>query len=570
MPPGLISRPCLILLSVWLFLGAGRLPANAETRLAWTVGVDDYQHANKLKNGVSATKLIGEYLGAAGFEVDPQYDVDKAGFEQGFDRFLAKSASADLRILYFSGHGVETGGVNYLLPKDAAAGSEAELRATSISLNEWIKRLSQTRAGTDILILDCCRSSPFSESGSGLADVPPVPDHTLLLFAAQPGKVAYDLPLGGARVGEPVSPFTLALVESFSTPHDSLLSLFGEVTRIVMSDTNNQQEPYIKFSGNISSLHRARIYAPRTSPSAPEVSSPWFFPHSRHALLTHEELNPLSAEELWRARNEIFARHGYRFKTEKGRAFASSLDPRFYRPLKDDVQDYEMTPYEVENVALIKQYEDALNAGHTVTPSRPNTGSVWLIPNSSTAQLRPTDLAGLSRDDLWVARNEIFARRGLIFQSDRGKALCRRLGSVYQPVSSDQNLIYDKLNTVEQANVDLIARFELGAGPAASYPMPSSSSSSSMPSGGGAWMFPDSGQRYLTDAELRGLSSSQLRWARNEIYARHGYIFSSDFGKTLTRQLGSDYRPVSRDMSLIESRMNQFERANIEKISRYE
>ena len=41
------------------------------------------------------------------------------------------------------------------------------------------------------------------------------------------------------------------------------------------------------------------------------------------------------------------------------------------------------------------------------------------------------------------------------------------------------------------------------------------------------WIFPDSNERLLTDADIAGLSSWELKVARNEIYARHGRRFNS-------------------------------------------
>lgn len=38
-------------------------------------------------------------------------------------------------------------------------------------------------------------------------------------------------------------------------------------------------------------------------------------------------------------------------------------------------------------------------------------------------------------------------------------------------------------------------------------------------------ILPDSSARRLTDADLAGLSPADLRIARNEIFARHGYVF---------------------------------------------
>ena len=42
---------------------------------------------------------------------------------------------------------------------------------------------------------------------------------------------------------------------------------------------------------------------------------------------------------------------------------------------------------------------------------------------------------------------------------------------------------------------------------------------------GGGYILPTSSSQYLTETDLEGLSSYELRIARNEIYARHGRTF---------------------------------------------
>ncbi|MBA2433752.1 MAG: YARHG domain-containing protein [Chthoniobacterales bacterium] len=79
----------------------------------------------------------------------------------------------------------------------------------------------------------------------------------------------------------------------------------------------------------------------------------------------------------------------------------------------------------------------------------------------------------------------------------------------------------------------------------------------------GPWLFPDSSSRYLAPAELAGLTAGQLWQARNEIYARNGYRFSSPRGLAFARSLGQDYRGVDSDDSRVFSRMNAFEQANV-------
>ena len=72
------------------------------------------------------------------------------------------------------------------------------------------------------------------------------------------------------------------------------------------------------------------------------------------------------------------------------------------------------------------------------------------------------------------------------------------------------------------------------------------------------------GTRKLTEEDLKGLSSEQLRIMRNEIYARNGYIFQDRKLREYFMQK-SWYSPVTRDVSL-----TQIEQYNVLFIKGYE
>ena len=84
----------------------------------------------------------------------------------------------------------------------------------------------------------------------------------------------------------------------------------------------------------------------------------------------------------------------------------------------------------------------------------------WVFADSSYRRLTHADLARLNKDQLWRARNEIYARNGLIFSSPRGQALARSLGEIYRGTERDQSVVMARLNAVEQANVLLIGSYE--------------------------------------------------------------------------------------------------------------
>ncbi len=93
-------------------------------------------------------------------------------------------------------------------------------------------------------------------------------------------------------------------------------------------------------------------------PSIAPARGPWLFPDSSSRYLSATDLSSLSSADLWRARNEIFARKGYKFSRPRGIAFAQTLG-NYYRGVDDD-QDRvfnNMNQYERANVTLIKSIE---------------------------------------------------------------------------------------------------------------------------------------------------------------------------------------------------------------------
>jgi hypothetical protein len=137
-----------------------------------------------------------------------------------------------------------------------------------------------------------------------------------------------------------------------------------------------------------------------------------------------------------------------------------------------------------------------------LTPPEPDADIGVIFPQSSAKLLSEADLAGKDAATLRIARNEIFARNGRIFNDP---ALRAHFGKFdwYNPTSYEP-----AINAIEKKNVALIRQFEM---------------TQSAPKAG--FLFADSDRRLLTAADLKGLSKGELRNARNEIYARRGRKF---------------------------------------------
>lgn len=80
----------------------------------------------------------------------------------------------------------------------------------------------------------------------------------------------------------------------------------------------------------------------------------------------------------------------------------------------------------------------------------------------------------------------------------------------------------------------------------------------------GQGLYPFASTRRLSASELYGYSARQLKIMRNEIYARHGYIFqTADMKNYFAAQPW--YTPVSRNV-----RLSSIEQANVATIQRVE
>ena len=80
------------------------------------------------------------------------------------------------------------------------------------------------------------------------------------------------------------------------------------------------------------------------------------------------------------------------------------------------------------------------------------------------------------------------------------------------------------------------------------------------------YVLKDSGDKKISERELSGLSAEELRTARNEIMARHGFIFDSPDMKEYFEQQ-SWYQPSA---AYEDSALSETEQENIELIHRSE
>lgn len=85
-----------------------------------------------------------------------------------------------------------------------------------------------------------------------------------------------------------------------------------------------------------------------------------------------------------------------------------------------------------------------------------------------------------------------------------------------------------------------------------------------------AYIFPDSDKKYLSEDEVRSVEADRLAIGRNEIFARHGYIFSEDTYKQYFESMPWYKGTVPADQFNADEVFNDFEKKNVELIKKVE
>ena len=94
--------------------------------VALVIGESDYENVAKLANPENDARAIEEMLDKLGFETNVANDRDARKLRRDLEGFVEDAEGTDVAIIYYSGHGIEAGGENYLVPVDADVSSLAD------------------------------------------------------------------------------------------------------------------------------------------------------------------------------------------------------------------------------------------------------------------------------------------------------------------------------------------------------------------------------------------------------------------------------------------------------------
>ena len=253
-------------LAVAAFLSV--LPAfgqDKEERFALIIGNSSYRGFGKLNNPGNDALDMAAILKGLGFAVTLLKDADLRSMELGIvwlGNALSTSESA-VGFFFYAGHGVQSRGMNYLIPVDAEIPSEAFLSTKAVAMQVLLDTLQQAGNKVNVIVLDACRDNPFSWSRSGtrgLTVISAQPPGSIIAYATSAGSVALD---GSGRNGF----FTGELLKNLKRPELSIFDMFLQTGADVKAATKGAQIPAI-YSQFFDKLYLAKPLSP-ASPVVP-------------------------------------------------------------------------------------------------------------------------------------------------------------------------------------------------------------------------------------------------------------------------------------------------------------
>jgi uncharacterized caspase-like protein len=283
----------------------------AEKRVALVVGNSTYRNVAQLPNPERDAESVARLFKDAGFDtVISAINVGNLDFKRAVRKFEDVATDADIAVIFFAGHGIEVGGINYLIPIDAKLARDRDAEDEAISVNRLMESVDGAKR-LRLIILDACRDNPFIATmkfrkhaalrgvALGLGKVEPTSSDTLIAYAAKAGSTAED---GDGKH----SPFTTALLDNLTTPGLDIRLAFGRVRDEVMKITGSRQEPFVY--GSLGGGTVALVPAPTHPKPAPVAD---------HTVRDYEFAAQVGTKPAWDA---FLAAHPTGFYSELARA----------------------------------------------------------------------------------------------------------------------------------------------------------------------------------------------------------------------------------------------------------
>ncbi|MBM3224517.1 MAG: caspase family protein, partial [Candidatus Tectomicrobia bacterium] len=242
----LLAAMCLMLLShveLWAQskgLNVEKTGGTGEHRLALLIGNAAYDTA-PLRNPVNDVRSMTATLRALGFTVNALENAPLNKMKQAIDDFgEALRRGGGVGLFYFSGHGMQVKGRNFIIPIGAQVKGERDIEYESVDVGRVLGKMEDAGNRVNLVILDACRDNPFARSfrsaAAGLASMDAA-SGTFVAYATAPGRTADD---GSGSNGL----YTEQLIRYMKLPGLKVEDVFKRVRVDVEQQSSGKQVPW--------------------------------------------------------------------------------------------------------------------------------------------------------------------------------------------------------------------------------------------------------------------------------------------------------------------------------------
>ena len=225
------------------YQGNNPMPVFNDKRIAFVIGNSHYSNSEmNLANPENDAKDVAEKLKGLGFEVVLKLDATKENMERELSSFGEKAKDYDVAMFYYAGHGIQSKGVNYLIPTNIDDLAENNLKWKCVNIEQVLDVMEDSQCKLKIVVLDACRNDPVSRkwhrstATRGLS-IMSSPIGTIIAYSTAPGMTAQD---GTGRN----SPYTEAFLNTLDQPNLDISNFFQEVMAHVTKKTHQSQNPW--------------------------------------------------------------------------------------------------------------------------------------------------------------------------------------------------------------------------------------------------------------------------------------------------------------------------------------
>jgi len=218
---------------------------------ALVIGNAQYQK-NSLTNPVNdATDMANALNKEHGFTVELRTNLIRSEMVDAIREFKNRlfAHKNSVGLFYFSGHGTQVDGKNYLIPiNNSEIEYDDDVLEKAVPVDDYVlAQMQGTNNDLNIIILDACRDNPYSSSFTrkggkdGLASIAP-PQEVIIGYATGPGNIALDF-----NKGERNGLYTKHLLEAIQ-PNKRIVDVFMQVHDAVWRESKGKQAPWYNAS----------------------------------------------------------------------------------------------------------------------------------------------------------------------------------------------------------------------------------------------------------------------------------------------------------------------------------